>query len=333
MRKIRWGILSTANIAQTQVIPAIVRAENAEVAGIASESGKAKEAAAGFSIPAFYDSYEELLQDQEIDAVYIPLPNHLHKKWVMEAAKHGKHVLCEKPAALNEEDAREMALFCHEKGVKFMEAFMYQFHPQHKRVQEIIASGEIGEIKYMSSSFSFFLENRESNIRMKKEMGGGSIYDVGGYCIHVIRNFLQSEPLEIDAHAEIDPDTGVDLSATVYMKMENGISSVFSCSMDMASRQEYEIVGTKGRIIVPRAFRPDLYGGKGQIIVQTEQVERKEEWTADLYELEIEYFSQAILDQFEPFQTSENTAQNMRVIEACYRSIETSQSVKLDSLD
>lgn len=330
MRKIRWDVLSTANIAQTQVIPAIVRAENAEVAGIASESGKASEAASGFSIAAFYDSYEELLKDKEIDAVYIPLPNDMHKKWVIEAAKHGKHVLCEKPAALTAQEASEMIEACRENDVQFMEAFMYQFHPQHKRVQEIIATGEIGEVKFMSSSFSFFLENKESNIRMNKENGGGSIYDVGCYCIHAIRNFLNSEPVEIEVHAEIDQQSGVDLTATVYMRLANGISSVFSCSMDMASRQEYEIVGTKGRIIVPRAFRPDAFGGQGQIIIQSEQVERKEKWSADLYKLEIEHFSQAILDHREPSYSPENTIQNMRAIEACYQSIELNKLITLD---
>ncbi|XJZ27832.1 Gfo/Idh/MocA family protein [Bacillota bacterium Lsc_1132] len=331
MRKVRWGVLSTANIAQAQVIPAITRAENAEIIAIASESGKASEVASTFSIPAFYDSYEELLQKKEMDAVYIPLPNHLHKKWVIEAAKHGKHILCEKPAALNTEEAKEMIDFCREKGVKFMEAFMYQFHPQHQRVREIIASGEIGEVKFMSSNFSFFLENKETNIRMKKEMGGGSIYDVGCYCIHAIRNFLQAEPAVVEAHAEIDPKTGVDLTATVYMKLDNGIPTMFSSSMDMASRQEYEIVGTKGRIIVPRAFRPDIYGGKGQIIVQTEQVDRKEKWTADLYKLEIEHFSQAILDQTEIAYTPENTIRNMQAVEACYKSIEKNKPINLDS--
>ncbi|MGG5252347.1 Gfo/Idh/MocA family protein [Neobacillus sp. SM06] len=328
MRKIKWGVLGTANIAQTQVIPAIIRAENAEITAISSTSGKAKEAAATFSISTFYNSYEELLQNKEIDAVYIPLPNHLHKKWVIEAAKQGKHILCEKPAALNAEEAKEMVDFCREKEVTFMEAFMYQFHPQHQRVREIIASGEIGKVKFMSSSFSFFLEDKETNIRMKKEMGGGSLYDVGCYCIHAIRTFLQSEPAEVEAYAELDPKTGVDLTANVYMKLQNGIPAMFSCSIDMASRQEYEIVGTKGRIIVPRAFRPDLYGGLGQIIIQTEKVVRKEKWTADLYKLEIEHFSQAIVDQTETAYTPEKTIRNMEAVESCYKSI---KSKKIDN--
>ncbi|HAQ06782.1 MAG TPA: gfo/Idh/MocA family oxidoreductase, partial [Bacillus bacterium] len=144
MRKIKWGILSTANIALTQVIPAIQRSAKAEVEAIASSNGKAEVAAAKLNIPRAYETYEELLQDPNIDAVYIPLPNSLHRKWVLEAARHGKHVLCEKPAALNAEEMIEMDRYCKEQNVLFMEAFMYQFHPQHERVKEIIASGEIG---------------------------------------------------------------------------------------------------------------------------------------------------------------------------------------------
>src|SRR5699024_125214 len=141
---IRWGVLSTAKIAQKELIPAIKRAVNAEVTGIASSSEeKAKEVAQKFSIQKVYSSYEQLLDDPEIDAVYIPLPNHLHKEWVIKAANKGKHILCEKPAAVNAAEFEEMQAVCEEQDVIFMEAFMYHFHPQHERVKEIIASGEI----------------------------------------------------------------------------------------------------------------------------------------------------------------------------------------------
>lgn len=329
MRKVRWGVLSTADIAQTQVIPAIMRSCNAEVVGIASRSDKAKAAASNLSIPKYYDSYEKLLRDEEIEAVYIPLPNHLHKEWVMEAAKHGKHVLVEKPASLTAADTKEMVEFCDGKNVKFMEAFMYQFHPQHSRVQEVITSGEIGEVKYMRASFSFYLGDREENIRMKKEMGGGSLYDIGCYCIHAIRNILQSEPIEVEAHGELDPQTGVDLSVIVYMRLENGVKAVIECSFDMAFRQEYEVVGTKGRVTVPRAYRPDINGGEGLIIVQSERGDRTETITADQYKNEIEHFSAAIIGNSQPSYLVENTLQNMRVIDACYESIESRLAVTL----
>lgn len=333
MKKVRWGILSTAKIAQRELLPAFGRAQNAEVAAIASGSGKAEEVAAKFNIPKSYGSYEELLQDPEIDAIYIPLPNHLHKQWTMEAAKHGKHVLCEKPASMTPDETREMAEFCREKNVKFMEAFMYQFHPQHERVREIIASGEIGEVKYMRASFSFLLAQREGNIKMDKQKGGGSIYDVGCYCVHAIRNVLQTEPVEVHVRANIDPDHKVDTSAFVYMKLANGMTGYFDCSFDMTFRAEYEIIGTEGKIQVPRAFRPDHQGGEGLVIVQKEFVKREEKVTGDIYKLEVEHISNVILEDGEPSYTAENSINNTRAIQACYESIQTGMIVQLDSHD
>lgn len=330
MTKVKWGILSTAKIAQRELIPAIGRAKNAEAAGIASSSDKAAETAEKFNIPKSYRSYEEILKDPEIDAIYIPLPNSLHKKWTMEAARHGKHVLCEKPAALNAEETAEMVEYCREKNVKFMEAFMYQFHPQHDRVREIIAQGEIGEVKLMRASFSFFLAVREGNIKTDPNKGGGSIYDVGCYPIHAIRNVLKSEPVELQVHADIDPNYKIDTSAFGYMKMENGVNAIFDCSFDSTFRAEYEVIGTKGIIKVPRAFRPDNHGGEGLIIVQTEAGTREEKLNADIYKLEVEHISQVILDNGELSYSGENAIQNMRVIEACYESIKTGGKINLN---
>jgi D-xylose 1-dehydrogenase (NADP+, D-xylono-1,5-lactone-forming) len=329
MRKVRWGVISSASIAKTQVIPAILRSDNAEIVGIASRDDKAKDVAEVFSIRKYYDSYEKLLMNPEIEAVYIPLPNHLHKQWVMEAAKYGKHVLVEKPAALSAEEAQEMIEFCNQNNVKFMEAFMYQFHPQHERVKEIITSGEIGEIKLMRASLSFFLDDREVNIRMNKEMGGGSIYDAGCYCIHAIRNLIGSEPVRVEAFAELDPQSGIDLSSIVYMKLENGMSCVFDCSFDMSFRQEYEIIGTKGKITVPAAYRPDVVNNIGSIIIHSEQGNRTESVGGDQFKSQIEHFSKAIIEDFPPSYSGENSIQNMRVIDACYKSIANNQEVKL----
>jgi D-xylose 1-dehydrogenase (NADP+, D-xylono-1,5-lactone-forming) len=329
MKKVRWGILSSASIAKKALIPAFERANNAVVTAIASCSGKAEEAAAQFNIEKSYSSYEEMLQDPDIDAVYIPLPNHLHKKWTLEAAKHGKHILCEKPASLTAEETKEMVEFCREKNVKFMEAFMYQFHPQHERVREIIKSGEIGEVKFMRSSFSFFLAQPEGSIKMDPNKGGGSLYDVGCYGIHSIRSILGTEPVEVHVHANVDSDYRVDTSAFGHMKMENGVHAQFDCSFDMVFRQEYEVIGTQGQIKVPRAFRPDNYGGEGLVIVQKEGVTREEKIVADIYREEVEHISQVILEDGEPAYTGENTIQNMRVIEACYQSIKTGNIIKL----
>lgn len=328
MSLIRWGVLSTAKIGQEQVIPAIHRSKNAEVVAIASSRENRSEIASQLNIPKVYSSYEELLEDPTIDAVYIPLPNHLHKEWVIKAAKHGKHVLCEKPATLFSNETEEMVAICDEYNVKFMEAFMYQFHPMNQRVRDIIASGEIGDTKIVRSSFSFFLSDRETNIRMKKEMGGGALYDVGCYCIHAIRNITGSEPLYLNASANIDPKTGVDLTTTVQMELENGVQATFDCSFDMYGGQYYEVVGTKGKITVPFAFRPDQ-NGDGLVKVEKPNEERIEKYPADIYVLEIEHFSQAILDNKQPSYTVDNAIQNMRVVEACMKSIETGREVSL----
>ncbi|TWT27132.1 Gfo/Idh/MocA family protein [Planomicrobium sp. CPCC 101110] len=328
MDKIRWGILGTANIARAELAPAIMRASNAEVGAIASRSSKVFEVANELSIESAYESYDELLEDDEIDAVYIPLPNHLHKEWVIKAARKGKHVLCEKPASLTTEEAREMVQVCKDSNVKFMEAFMYQFHPQHHRVRSIIASGEIGEVMLFKSSHSFYFAERANDIRMMKE-GGGSIYDVGCYSIHAMRSILRTEPVEVQAYAELDPDAQVDVSAYSFLKLENGAKAVLDCSFDMVDRNEYEIVGTKGSIKVPFAFRPDHNGGLGHVIVQTGTFKREEKIYGDIYRMEVEHFSRAVLEDLEPAYSGASTIQNMRVIDACYESIRTGERVKI----
>ncbi|PSL40130.1 putative dehydrogenase [Planomicrobium soli] len=329
MDQIRWGILGTANIARTELIPAIFRASNATVGAIASRSSKVYEVANELNIESAYESYDELLEDEEIDAVYIPLPNHLHKEWVFKAARKGKHILCEKPASLTAEEAGEMVQVCKDNNVKFMEAFMYQFHPQHQRVRNIIDSGEIGEVMLFKSSHSFYFAERTGDIRMMKDMGGGSIYDVGCYSIHAIRSVLRTEPVEVQAYAEMDSEAQVDLSAYSFLKLENGAKAVLDCSFDMVDRNEYEVVGTKGSIKVPFAFRPDHNGGLGHVIVQTGMFKREEKVYGDIYRMEVEHFSKAVLENLDPIYSGASTVQNMRVIDACYESIRTGERVKV----
>ncbi|WP_404455577.1 Gfo/Idh/MocA family oxidoreductase [Virgibacillus necropolis] len=330
MTKVRFGILSTAGIAQKQLIPAIQRASNAEVTAIASSSGveKAKTVADKFSIGKTHDSYEKLLDDPEIDAVYIPLPNHLHKEWAITAAKKGKHILCEKPAAVNTTEVEEIKATCEEYQVIFMEAFMYHFHPQHDRVKQIIDSGEIGDVSYMRAAHSFPMKDRESNVRMKYQAGGGSLYDLGCYAIHVIRNVLQSEPETVQVNAV--KDNGVDTDAYAYLTFSNGMQATFDSSFNLTDRNEYEVVGTEGRILIPRAFRPDKNGGDGLIIVEKQGVTRTETVNTDQYRDQVEHISQAILNGDRKLHNDfENTLNNIRVIDACMESIETGARVEL----
>lgn len=331
MDKVRWGVLSTAMIARDQQIPAIQRADNAEVKAIASLSGleKASEVADSFGIEKAYDSYEKLLADGEIDAVYIPLPNHLHKEWVIKAAEHGKHVLCEKPAALDEKEAQEMIDACRENDVLFMEAFMYHFHPQHEKAREIIGSGEIGGVKLMRAAFSFQL-NEKSNIRYRIKDGGGSMYDIGCYTVHTIRNILKSEPISVQAHTVIDREHGVDTDVAAYLEFPDGVRGIFDVSFGMAFRSEYEVIGTKGKIFVPRAYRPDNQGGEGLIHVESQEGSRTVKVGGDAYRSQVEHLSAVILDRsLSLLHTNENTLLNMRVMDGCFASAESGEKVLL----
>lgn len=321
MEKVRWGILSTANIARTEVIPAIKRADNAELVGIASRDEKVYRIAKELDITKAFASYEELLKDDEIDAVYIPLPNHLHKEWVNKAAYYGKHILCEKPVALNVAETIDMVNTCAKNNVKFMEAFMYQFHPQHERVRELISEGAIGEVKLFKSSHSFYLKNREGDIRMNAEMGGGSIYDVGCYSIHAARSILKAEPESIHGFAEIDSSSKVDTSAYIHMVMDNKVPVLIDCSFDMLERNEYEVIGTKGKITVPYAFRPDRNGGVGEIILNAGNKTITEKISGDIYKFEIEHFSQCILQDTAPQNSGVDSINNMKAIQSCYNSL------------
>ncbi|WP_113927278.1 Gfo/Idh/MocA family oxidoreductase [Bacillus sp. P14.5] len=333
MSVVKWGILSTANIAKKAMIPALKNCENAEITAIASNSGKAEETANEYSIPKAYQSYEELLEDPDIQAVYIPLPNTMHKEWVMNAAEKGKHVLCEKPAALNVEDAEAMAEACRLNNVLFMEAFMYQFHPQHKRVRELIAEGVIGEVRHMRSAFTFKFdfEKNKQNIRLDKNLGGGSIWDVGCYCIHSTRYILGQEPKEVYVNASIHEGFGVDTKAAGILSFENGMTASFECSFEQPMRDFYEISGTKGTIKVPFAYRSDRFvDGEVSIVILDEKGEEKKEvLKGNQYEIQAAHFGHCILNGEKPVYSSEDTIRNIKAIQACYESLKLNSPVRL----
>ncbi|WP_449537986.1 Gfo/Idh/MocA family protein [Ferdinandcohnia sp. Marseille-Q9671] len=321
MTKIRFGILSTAKIARTTLLPSMERAHNVEVVAVASESGKAEGFAAEHGIEKYYDTYTELLQDPEVDAVYIPLPNQLHKKWAIEAAKHGKHVLCEKPAALNSQEVEEMEKVFAEQNVTFMEGFMYQFHPQHTRVKEIISAGEIGDVKLIRSTFSFPHAMNPDSIKLQKHLGGGVLYDVGCYCIHASRLITGEEPIEVTATASIHPTHEVDVTAAGTLTFESGILASFDCSFEQPFKAQYEVVGTKGSILVGRAFRPDNQEGNGLIEISTEAGVREETVQGDQYKLQVEHFAECVLSNKQPMYSVADTIKNMRVIEQALEQI------------
>ncbi|GEL08732.1 Gfo/Idh/MocA family protein [Salisediminibacterium halotolerans] len=321
--KVRWGILGSANIAKKNMVPAIQEAANAELAAVASESGKAEETAADWGAPLFYQSYSTLLKDPDIDAVYIPLPNALHQKWVIEAIKNGKHVLVEKPAATTADDVIAMGAAAKEYNVKWMEAFMYQFHPQHEYVKELIADGAIGEVKRFRSTFSFPLDLSSDNIRLNKELGGGSLFDVGCYCVHASRMILDSEPSKVFSNGRLLEEDGIDISSTAILTFE-GVDAVIDCSFEEAKSNRYSVSGTKGHIEVPFAYRADTNpnGGVGEVILKDVNCEVLEHKTfaADPFLIQVEHFSDCVLNDKDPVYSAESTYNNMKVIEALYQS-------------
>ncbi|WP_046179528.1 Gfo/Idh/MocA family protein [Domibacillus tundrae] len=331
---VRWGILSTAQIAQEELLPAFKHAKNANVTAIASANPKVSGIAEKFNIPVVYSTYEELLDDPDIDAVYIPLPNALHAEWVKKAAQKGKRVFCEKPGALTAAEAKEMIDVCKENNVMFLEAFMYQFHPQHQRVKEIVASGEIGEVKSMRVSLSFFLGDQGENIRMNQALGGGALYDVGCYCVHSIRNLLGAEPARVFVSTQNDANNQVDLSAAGILEFDNGMTAVFDTAMNRTRTGEYELIGTKGTIRVPRAYIPHMFNGEGHVIVTNESGDyRTEHLYGHQYTLEVESFSQWVLEGQQRESVMENTIHNMNVLDACFESVKQKTFVDVARLE
>ncbi|MET3683085.1 putative dehydrogenase [Alkalibacillus flavidus] len=325
----KFGIISTANIARKALIPAMKRSDKAEVVAIASGSGQAQAVADEHGIPKAYDRYEDVLADPDIDAVYIPLPNHLHKEWVMKAAEAGKHILCEKPAGLNAREMEEMEAVCREHDVVFMEAFMYQFHKQHERVKELMAAGEIGDVTLVRASFSFPLREPAGNIRVDRHKGGGSIYDVGSYCLHTFQNILDDGVDEVFVEADMSDEFGVDMSAQGIVTMKSGVRGMFDSGFNTEMRHEYEVVGTHGTIKVSRAYRPDAFGHEGHVIVEKAGITRDERIMSDQYKEEVDHFVEAIEQGVEPRNSYDMSKQNMAAIDACYESVKTGRKVKV----
>ncbi|MDC3418349.1 Gfo/Idh/MocA family protein [Aquibacillus salsiterrae] len=311
-KKVRWGIISTANIGKRSVIPGIQESKRNEVVAVASRSlENAQKFAEELGIPKIYGSYEDLLNDNEIDAVYIPLPNHLHKVWAIRAAEAGKHVLCEKPIALDEAEAREIVEACEKAGVVLAEAFMYRHQQRYEDIKQKIKNGEIGEVRGLHGVFTFNNASDYSNIRYTKEWGGGSIYDVGCYPISAARLILGEEPTAVTTHAFFSPEHGdVDMMASGLMEFPNGVALTFDCAMWAEFRNKLEILGSDGRIVLQNAFLGDetyeiIKGGK------TEVVKGK---NINPYALQADSFAESVLDGKPTKFSYDDIINNMRAV-------------------
>lgn len=318
--KVKWGILSTASIGTEHVIPAMMNAEYCDVHAIASRGKNAAEKVAErFGIPGAYGSYEELLTDDEIEAVYIPLPNHLHVPWSIKALQAGKHVLVEKPIGLTSEEARKLK----DESLKYpklkvMEAFMYRHHPQWIKVKALVENETIGRLRTIQSSFSFFDDNPES-ITNNKEYGGGSLMDIGCYPISLSRFLFNAEPTKVYANIEYHPEFKTDILATAVLEFEHGTSSFFSSTL-MPDNQKVEIFGTEGKIEFEIPFTP-LAGEQSRIWLC--HGDRKEEILfepCDQYAIQGDLFSLAILNDTPVPTPLEDAVNNMQVIERLFNS-------------
>lgn len=326
-RKVRWGIMSTAGIGRGSVIPGIQGSKRNEVKAVASRSlEKAQAFAKDLNIPVAYGSYEELLNDPEIDAVYIPLPNHLHKVWTIKAAQAGKHILCEKPIALDEIEAAELVEACKEANVHVAEGYMYRHQQRYEDIKALIKNGEIGEVRGIRGAFTFNGAGAAGNIRFTKEWGGGSIYDVGCYPISAARFILDEEPTAVTAHALFSPEHGnVDMMASGIMEFSNGVALTFDCGMWAAFRNDLEVLGTNGRIVLNEAYIGD----------QSYQVTKGGETTTvtveniNSYILQADDFANAVLDGKSLKFSGEDIIQNAKAVKAALTSAEKQERIVL----
>jgi len=323
--ELRWGILSTADIGRKKVVPAMQRAARTRIVAVASrEPDKAREYAAELSIEKVHDSYEALLADPDIDAVYIPLPNHLHPEWATAAARAKKHVLCEKPLALTAAQAALMVAVAEQEGVILAEAFMYRLHPSWQKVRELIGAGRIGRLSAVQSWFGYYNDD-PSNIRNIVEAGGGALYDVGCYCVNLSRMLFDGEPHRVVGSVVRDPELGVDVLTSGMLEFDQG-TATFMCSTRTESDQRVHIYGTTGRISIGIPFnipgdRPaEIYvtsGGNPPLAPTTETISFP---SADPYTVQAECFAAAVLDGTPlPFPASDAVA-NMRVIDLLFES-------------
>ena len=327
MQKLRWGVLGAARIATRKVIPAMQRGERAQVVAIASrDREKAKKAADELGIAGVHESYDALLDDPDIDAVYNPLPNHLHVPLSIKAAERGKHVLCEKPIALSAAEARQLVAVRDRTGVKIQEAFMVRSHPQWRQARALVEEGRIGHVRAMLGAFSYFNDD-PANIRNIAGIGGGALMDVGCYLVNTSRFIFGREPDRAIGAIERDPVMKTDRLTTIMLDYGSG-HLTGTCSTQMVPFQTIQILGTKGRIDIRIPFnappdRPcevivdsgkDLFGG-GQ--------ERLEFPICDQYTLQGDLFSAAVLDGTEVPEPLEDAVRNMECIDAIFRSVET----------
>jgi len=333
--KVRWGILGNATIARKCVIGAIQKSRNGLVHALATRSpADAAEVVAENNVRNIYDGYDGLLADPAVDAVYVPLPNHMHLPWTLKALSAGKHVLCEKPLACNAREARKMAARAKETGLLLMEAFMYRFHPRSRHIKQIVDQGILGKPCLVRSAFCYHMDEdmlqSGANARLKSEMGGGALLDVGCYSVSAARWLLNAEPTAVQAQAVYHP-AGVDMHLVGTLRFEEEKLALLEASFISALQQTYTVVGSDGAIDLPHdAFIP--WEKDAVYTLRKKDEEVGEEYViqgADEYQLMVEHFSDAVLGRTELDCTPDDSVANVRVLDALAEAAKTRNTVTL----
>ena len=317
---VRWGVLSAANIAVKRVAPAIAASSNGRLVAVGSRNPqRAQELFAFAPEVIIYSDYESVINDPEIEAIYIPLPNSLHAEWTIKALQAGKHVLCEKPLAVTAEQGVTMVQAARENGMLLMEAFMYRFHPQTLWTLEQIANSRIGNVKLIHSSFAFNVGSRPHDIRLQADLAGGSLMDVGCYPINLCRAIYGRTPIAVGARV-YTPATGeVERYASAVLDFDDGCFGLIDSSFELPTRQVAEIIGDAGTITIPLPFTPGHIEAMVILALEGQTIHQRFS-PVDHFRLEVEHFSACIRYGHQPLLSLEETIENLATIEAIYQS-------------
>lgn len=319
-KKIGWGVLGCAKIAKNRFLPGLMQASNGYLHAVASRgyNEKLELFQQKFHPDTTYDSYEKLLEDPEVEAVYIPLPNGLHCEWVLKAAAKKKHILCEKPLGATRSQVEQMQAACRKNGVLLMEAFAYRQSPLTTKAKEIIDSGVLGKLQYIESYYGYPLQGKD-NVRLSKQLYGGATRDVGCYNLNLIRYLAGSEPTRVMAAGKIGAESGVDMESSVLMEFQDGLKAFSFCSLGIFRSYAYSAIGDQGRMTVPFEFNCK---GKASITVATAEATRTVEVECpDNYMLEAEQFGRAVAGTESPLISEEDSLGNALVIDEILRQI------------
>ncbi len=320
---IQWGILGAGFIANRAVIPALQSSRNARVLAVASrDDGRAQFTTAQHAIPRIYHDYEALMNDPDVQIIYIALPNYLHREWTIRAAQHGKHVLCEKPLAMNAAECDEMIEACRSAGVLLMEAVMYRFHPRMQALKAMLDAAEIGEIRLLHAAFSFPF-NAPENYRAFPAFGGGALLDIGSYCVNAARWLTGAEPLSVLYDTSYSHKTSdmaarknaVDMTTSAILRFEGQLAAHIQCSFEAAEHQVIELVGSQAAISAPLAFTAWREDETWLLIQRGGAFERRIFAPADPYRLMVEHFSECALGQSTPLYPPQDSRATLRVLD------------------